>query len=248
MATAGNVTLREILEYGDGGSADQDSSRREEQAQQNRLGRLHRHYDEAGLLTFDGYDFKGNVIEKARQVIADEPIRVAMDAARSGPVPAFQVDWQLGVLLDDVRYQTSVTYDALNRIKTMRYPEDVEGRRRLLRPHYNRAGALAGVTLDGETYVSHIAYNAKGQRTLIAYGNGVMTRYAYDPQTFRLVRLRTERFTLSGPHTYRPSGGLLQDFAYDYDLVGNIIEIRADRIAVLGERYRSWKRLAGIRR
>ena len=30
---------------------------------------------------------------------------------------------------------------------------------------------------------------------LIAYGNGVMTRHAYDPQTFRLARLRTERFT-----------------------------------------------------
>ena len=37
------------------------------------------------------------------------------------------------------------------------------------------------------TYVEHIAYNAKGQRLLIAYGNGVMTRHAYDPQTFRLV-------------------------------------------------------------
>lgn len=229
---AGDVTLREIPEYGDGGSADQDPDERARQARQNRLGRLHRHYDEAGLLTFDGYDFKGNVIEKARQVIADEPIRVAMDAVRSGPVPAFQVDWQppagtafpdhAGALLDGVHYQTSVTYDALNRIKTMRYPEDVEGRRRLLQPHYNRAGALAGVTLDGETYVSHIAYNAKGQRTLIAYGSGVLTRYAYDPQTFRLVRLRTERFTLSGAYVYRPSGGLLQDFAYDYDLVGNI--------------------------
>ena len=232
---AGDVTLREILEYGDGGSADQDPDERARQARQNRLGRLQRHYDEAGLLTFDGYDFKGNVIEKARQVIADEPIRVAMDAVRSGPVPAFQVDWQLGVLLDDVRYQTSVTYDALNRIKTMRYPENVEGRRQSLQPHYNRAGALAGVTLDGETYVGHIAYNAKGQRTLIAYGNGVMTRYAYDPQTFRLIRLRTERFTLTGSYTYHPSGGLLQDFAYDYDLVGNILQI-TERVPGCGVR------------
>ena len=68
--------------------------------------------------------------------------------------------------------------------------------------------------LDGTTYVEHIAYNAKGQRTLIAYGNGVMTRYAYDPQTFRLARLRTERYTTPQPLTYHPTGAPLQDFAY----------------------------------
>ena len=49
-----------------------------------------------------------------------------------------------------------------------------------MRPHYNRAGALEHVELDDTTYVERIAYNAKGQRTLIAYGNSVMTRYAYD--------------------------------------------------------------------
>ena len=50
-----------------------------------------------------------------------------------------------------------------------------------------------------QTYVQRIAYNAKGQRTLIAYGNGLMTRYAYDPATFRLARLRTERLDPNPP-------------------------------------------------
>jgi RHS repeat-associated protein len=52
-----------------------------------------------------------------------------------------------------------------------------------------------------------------------------MTRYAHDPQTFRLVRLRSERCTRPDPLTYGP-GAVLQDFAYAYDLAGNIAAIR----------------------
>ena len=119
----------------------------------------------------------------------------------------------------------SATYDALNRIKLMRQPQDVEGQRKTLRPHYNRAGALERVTLDGTTYVERLAYDAKGQRSLIAYGNGVMTRYGYDPRTFRLTRLRSERYTKPNALTYHPIGQALQDFGYGYDLAGNILSI-----------------------
>ena len=91
---------------------------------------------------------------------------------------------------------------------------------------YNRAGGLEQVWLDDTLYVERIAYDAKGQRALIAYGNGVMTRYAYDPQTFRLKRLRSERYSKPDDVTYRPSGEALQDFGYDYDLAGNILGIR----------------------
>ena len=80
--------------------------------------------------------------------------------------------------------------------------------------------------LDDTLYVERIAYDAKGQRALIAYGNGVMTRYAYDPPTFRLKRLRSERYSKPDDVSYHPSGEALQDFGYDYDLVGNILAIR----------------------
>jgi hypothetical protein len=56
-----------------------------------------------------------------------------------------------------------------------------------------------------------------------------MTRYAHDDKTFRLVRMRTERYVPANPLTYRPDGGLLQDFAYEYDLAGNIVRI-IDRV------------------
>jgi hypothetical protein len=41
--------------------------------------------------------------------------------------------------------------------------------RAVLKPRYNRAGALEYIELDEEAYVTQIAYNAKGQRVLIAY-------------------------------------------------------------------------------
>ena len=45
----------------------------------------------------------------------------------------------------------------------------------------------------------------------------------YDPQTFRLVRLRSEPYATPAALTYHPTGAALQDFAYSYDLVGNIL-------------------------
>src|SRR5262249_21772133 len=150
--------------------------------------------------------------------------------ASGGAIRAFRVNWDSPPVLEG-NYQTSISYDALNRIKTMQYPEDVKGDRKTLTPQYNRAGALGGVELDADTYVERIAYSAKGQRTLIAYGNGVMTRYAYDERTFRLMRLRSERYTKPNTLTYHPDATLpikdrlLQDLDYEYDLAGNIIEL-----------------------
>jgi RHS repeat-associated protein len=228
------VTLRERVIYGDA----EDSGLTAERARAaNLLGNAYRYYDEAGRLTFESFDFKGNVVEKVRQAISDAAILAIFDSP--GParqLQAFRVDWQpppgetleshAGRLLGAAEYRVSLRYDGLDRLRLMRYPEDVEGRRRELRPHYNRAGTLERVALDGVPFVEHIAYNAKGQRTLIAYGNGVMTRYAHDQKTFRLARMRSERFVKPAALTFRPSGAPLQDLAYQYDLAGNLVTIR----------------------
>ena len=218
------LTLRERLLYGDNPDLGLSPT---QVAEANLLGRLYQHFDEAGLLTFEAYDFKGNLLEKARRVISDTAI---LSVFNSPPpdwqINAFRVDWNSATetLLEppSAAYVTSTTHDALNRVKTIHYPRDVDGERKVSRLHFNRAGALESVTLDGATYAERIAYNAKGQRTLIAYGNGVMTRYAYDAQTFRLARMCTERYTMPNEITYRREGVPLQDFAYEYDPVGNI--------------------------
>ena len=228
------VTLREHAIFGDSTDAGLSTA---QAAAANLLGRLYQGFDEAGLQTFSAYDFKGNVLEKARQVIADAQLMHVFDGPPPNwQVPPLQLDWQppQGIslaqyadqLLDATLYQTTLAYDALDRAKLLRYPQDVDGNRKELRPWYNRAGALERVELDGATYVNWIAYNAKGQRTLIAYGNGIMTRQAYDPYTFRLARLRTESFTTPTALSFHPAGGTLQDFAYMYDLAGNILGIQ----------------------
>ena len=238
------VTLRERLEYGDGSDPNQPETERNNNRDLNLLGQLTRYYDEAGLVEFENYDFKCNLLAKVRRVIRDESIlSVFNPPPPNWSVSAFRINWEppsgttltsyANALLDAQEYRTEMTYDALNRFKLMRYPQDGSGNRKELRPQYNRAGALERVELNSTTFVEQIAYNAKGQRTLIAYGNGVMTRYAYDPQTFRLVRLRTEKYNQPNELTYRPTGAPIQDFAYQYDLVGNITSIQ-DRTPASG--------------
>ena len=239
------ITLRQRMEYGDAGMPDQDGSERAEMRVRNLLGQLHRHHDEAGLTTVAMADFKDNVLDKSRWVIADAPILAAFNQAPANAwqVEAFQVDWDPGQqqtlaecelgLLDTTAYRTTSSFDALNRIKRMQFPQDVEGQRLELRTEYNSAGGLEKVWLDDTCYVERIAYDAKGQRAFIAYGNGVMTRYAYDPHTFRLKRLRSERYSKSDNSSYHAFGEALQDHGYDYDLVSNVIAIR-DRSPVSG--------------
>jgi RHS repeat-associated protein len=235
---SGAMTMRLRMEYGDGGTPDQPSSERAAMRGRNLLGRLHRQHDEAGLSIVGAVDFKGNVVDKSRRVIADAPIlAVFAEASRNGwKVTPYQVDWNSrpsktladreGELLETTIYRTTSTVDALNRVKRLQFPQDVEGRRRELRPLYNRAGGLEQVWLDDTLYVERIAYDSKGQRTLIAYGNGVLTRHAYDPRTFRLTRLRSERYGKAGADRYHPDGDVVQDLAYEYDLVGNMSAIR----------------------
>jgi RHS repeat-associated protein len=238
----GVVTERQRFIYGDGG---QDNGGPRDPEALNLLGRLFQHYDEAGRRTFARYDFKGNVLEQTREVIDDSAIL-------GGASDRFQVDWRpragetfekhAAGLLSPTTYVASAVYDGLNRIRVMRFPLDEEGRRRVLHPTYNRAGALERVSIAADedaapvTFVEHIAYDAKGRRTFIALGNGVMTRHAYDPHSFRLARLRTERYA---PHPdtliYEPTGVALHDLAYAYDLAGNILTI-TDRIPGSGVR------------
>ena len=218
------MTLREHLHYGDGSNSNQADTDRATERVKNRLAKLVRHFDEAGLVTFDLYDFKGNLLEKSRQVINDSAIAGDWVADWNKP------DAERAI--DPTDYRTTTQYDALNRPTQIHHPADVNGQRAQLVPSYNRAGALEQVSLDGQLYVQQIAYNAKGQRALIAYGNGVFTRYAYDRQTFRLARLRTEH-VIRTDDIYQPTGPLLQDFAYDYDLAGNILGIH-DRVPGCG--------------
>ena len=144
------------------------------------------------------YDFKGNLLRGMRQL--------ATDYKR---IP----DWARAVALEPEVFASSTTYDALNRVISLIAPDNSE-----IKPTYNEANLLELVrarrrgAANWTTFVEDIDYNAKGQRELIEYGNGVQTTYDYDPLTFRLINLKTTR----------DSDGDLQNLSYIYDPSGNI--------------------------
>lgn len=217
------ITLRNHTIYGDNAGLINPEN-------ENLNKQIYKHYDEAGLVEISEYDFKGNVLSKKRQVIDSSVLKTKLDNYET-----FIVDWTgLPSILASFIFQTDMAYDALNRIVTITLPEDLEGERKKINPAYNRAGTLEKVDLYSPTggttnYVENIAYNAKGQRLLIAFGNDIMTRYVYDNRTFRLMRQRSEKYAKSqtgNTITYTPQSGTnKQDDGFNFDLVGNILKI-----------------------
>jgi RHS repeat-associated protein len=216
---ASPMTLRERVEFGDGSSSDQSSAERSANRAANRLGRIYRYYDEAGLATCELYDFKGNLLEKSRQVFKDV---VLMDGWAANWEPSDASD-----ALDPQVYKITTIFDALDRVRSIQSPDDVTGVRQELTPEYNRAGLLQRISVAGTTYIQHIAYNAKGQRTLVQYGNGLLKAYEFDRRSSRLLHL------FAGPYAATPGKEFdwtwdtvkaIQDLAYGYDLAGNILQ------------------------
>jgi RHS repeat-associated protein len=64
-------------------------------------------------------------------------------------------------------------------------------------------------------YIQELTYTDSGQVASIVYGNGVITRYTY----------HTENFRLKGIVTTAANAAVIQDLQYTYDAAGNIIDI-----------------------
>jgi RHS repeat-associated protein len=216
---AAPLTLRERITYGD---ALAPGPERDAAVAARGLGRVVAHDDEAGRLRVGAYDEAGRVLSKTRTVISD-------DALAAGWRP----DWaatSAEAALEPTASTTRHRFDALGRAVEVRAPDG-----RTVTISYARSGALTSVAVDGRSFVSVVAHNARGQRVLIAHGNGLLTRYAYDPDTFRLRRLRTEPASPAGD-TWSSTGAPLQDLTYSHDLVGNVtgIEERVQGCGVAG--------------
>ncbi|XXT18782.1 SpvB/TcaC N-terminal domain-containing protein [Sorangium sp. So ce429] len=173
-------------------------------------GRVYQHYDGAGVTTNEAFDCKGNLLSSTRRLAVDH--RSQPDWSRD-PAPA----------LHEEEFRTSAVFDALSRPTRVTTPDGSE-----TLPRYNEAGLLDAVDVKlrsaaaSTPMVTDVAYNARGQRERIVYGNGVATDYTYDPLTFRLKRIRTVRAS---------DNAVLQDLGYTHDPVGNIVELedRAQR-------------------
>lgn len=173
-------------------------------------------FDQAGVLTTELFDFKGN------------PLRAQREIAQ---VYNATLDWSGAVALTGDLFVTRTVYDALNRAIEMITPDNS-----IIRHTYNEANLLNQVDVNllgvWTPFITNIEYGAKGQRTLIDYGNAVTTRYEYDRLTSRLIQLETSRdaaaFPGDCPQPPLPGwpGCELQDLRYTYDPAGNITNVR----------------------
>ncbi len=168
----------------------------------NLLGQAYQSFDQSGLVTTVQVDFKGNPLLMQRQLVKNYSTRI---------------DWNIAQTMEADIFETSSTYDALNRPKLTVLPDNTQ-----LVPTYNEGAYLENLsaqirgTGNWIDFLKEQDYDAKGQRQYVKYGNGVITRFFYDAKTFRLNNLLT---THSNSDT-------LQDLHYIYDPVGNIMEVK----------------------
>jgi RHS repeat-associated protein len=173
-------------------------------------------YDCAGLMTSEEFDFKGNLLRTTRRLAEDYTEDPDWSAAKDDDAPGAILTASSGQLLNEA-FETSVAYDALNRVTSKTTPDGS-----VTRHVYNEANLLEEVHVSvrggGEQpVITNLDYNARGQRALCVYANGTTTEYVYDEETFRLRSLETTRTS---------PANTLQKLLYTYDPVGNITELQ----------------------
>jgi RHS repeat-associated protein len=236
----------------------------------NLRGKLYLYLDQAGVVTSEAHDFKGNPLRASRRVATQYQQALnwgTVDAVLPGNATALldpaALKAALATALEADTYTSLTAYDALNRPVQLIAPrsDQPSAKRNVIQPVYNEANLLerlhvwldhpsepagllnAAVVPPSPVGVNNIDYDAKGQRLRIDYKNGASTRYAYDPETFRLIHLYTRRgaaFTQDCggdpppprfaapdvPPDNKPCG--LQNLHYTYDPAGNITHIQDD--------------------
>jgi RHS repeat-associated protein len=170
----------------------------------NLRGQAYKSWDQAGVMTSESFDFKGNPLLITRQLTEsyDETI-----------------DWNSNNidLVPDEIFETRSEYDALNRPILTTLPDGTQ-----LKPTYNKGGYLETLEADimgrgnSKTFLAEQDYDAKGQKQWVQYGNETITEYFYEAKTFRLASLITV------DKNKKP----LQDLYYTYDPIGNIMEVQ----------------------
>jgi RHS repeat-associated protein len=236
----------------------------------NLRGKLYRHLDQAGVVTNEDHDFKGNPLRATRRLaraykraVDWRAVDAALPANATTKLDLGDLEADLASLLAAETFSSRTTYDALDRPVQLSAPRSDQpgAKRNVIQPGYNEANLLerVDVWLDHQTEptelldallvppspvgVNNVDYDAKGRRLRIEYKNGATTRYAYDPQTFRLIHLYTRRGAAFAedcggdpppPHFAAPDvppQGTpcgLQNIHYTYDPAGNITRIRDD--------------------
>ncbi|MEQ1968173.1 RHS repeat domain-containing protein [Xenorhabdus nematophila] len=181
-----------------------------EEKTKNLVGKCLRHYDTAGLTQLNSVALTGNATNQTQQLLAE-----GQDADWQGNQDN-EPGWH--TKLENETHLTQIQTDATGALLSQ---TDAKGNTQKLA--YNIAGQLKSSWIKlkdqpEKAVIRSLDYTAAGQKLREEHGNGVITEYTYEPETQRLVRIKT----------YRSDNQLLQDLRYDYDPVGNVIIIHND--------------------
>ena len=201
------------------------------------FGQPWRVYDPSGLIETVSVDVDGRVTESTRRLVERYFPAPDWSDHASDPGTATDPDWvpQADGTGEEVFTQTAVFDIAGRPVEDAIHRDSAAQHER--RYTYDVAGLLTGVEVrirstsssDWQPVVHDIQYNARGQRAVVQAGDSsggaaLQTSCTYDPDTFRLIRLQTERLTDSE---------VLQDFRWVHDAAGNVThQERADVDAV----------------
>ncbi|MBD1571624.1 RHS repeat protein, partial [Aliivibrio sp. S10_S31] len=216
QVTGGTARITERFVY---------ASNTEAEKAQNLAGQCISHYDTAGLAQTNSIALTGEPLSISRRLLndVDNPDVVA--------------DWQGGDAsvwndrLSNESHTTLTMGDATGAVLTT-----IDTKGNVQRVAYDVSGLMSGswLTLKGkaeQTIVKSLAYSAAGQKLREEQGNGVVTAYSYEPETQRLIGIKTER-----PTGHALGAKVLQDLRYEYDPVGNVLKINND-----AEETRFWR-------
>lgn len=199
-----DFNLVEEFTYGDTGNV---------QSGYNLRGQVHILKDLSGIVVNSSFSMLGKVMKTSRQMVADYKGAARWNQGQPQP------------LLDPgLPYHSQFAYNALGLLLKETAPDNS-----VILNSYNLADRLTSVTVSFEDQtiqkiINQIDYDAKGQRTQIKYGNGVLTKYSYEPTTLRLIKLKSTR---------NSQPNVLQDISYTYDPVGNITQTNDQLVKVV---------------
>ncbi|WP_290608457.1 RHS repeat domain-containing protein [Arsenophonus sp. ENCA] len=181
--------------------------------QKNLLGQCLRHYDTAGLQQVNSIALVGVPLSLTQQLLINNK----------------ETNWQAE---DETIWQSYLSNDSyttqniVDASGALLLNIDAKGNRRRL--EYDIAGMLKSswLTIENATeqiIIKSLTYSAAGQKLREEHGNGIVTSYLYEPQTQRLIAAKIKR-----PAAHQMAAKILQDLRYQYDPVGNVINVRND--------------------
>ena len=185
----------------------------------NLLGAVHLSFDQGGMVRVPEMDFKGSPKSIERILASDYKGDIDWSAL-DGAADLDDLEAAAAPFLETEIFTATSRQDALGRPVEVVLPDgtlivpayDVGGRMSSLRVRVGGQGAFV-------EFLKSQSYDAKGQRLLAHYGNDLVSRCSYDPASFRLTDLVTERIVAV------PGAEPLQALRFTYDAAGNLTDI-----------------------